>query len=370
MHARCIGPGIADLTGKFTTHGIRNTLLAGFDFYYQYGHYDANVYFPASINIYTPIYGQPFTPPDPAADFVVHNGQHAYGTYLQDQIALPGHLFALAGLRLDRVDSYNNGYSPASSDVHDHPAPTPRAGLLWQPVQAASVYFSYSGNYGATPLGAVTANGKPLPPQSAQQYEFGIKTEWLHRRLSATTSVYQITKQNIPTTDPSNPIFSVAIGQARSRGVEWDLSGQITSNWRVIGGYSYIDAITTKDNNVPSLAGLRFPGAPTNSGSLWSVYEVPRPKLRGLRFGAGVVGRSREVAYESPGGVTFLTDRIPGFAIVNAMTAYTWHWERATLSAQLSINNLLNHTYFSAVNPSQAMPGAPITVMPAIRVEF
>ena len=179
------------------------------------------------------------------------------------------------------------------------------------------MYFSYSGNYGATPLGAVTADGKPLPPQSAQQYEFGVKTEWLHRRLSATTSIYQITKQNIP-----------------------------------------------------SLEGLRFQGAPTNSGSLWSVYEVPGRKLKGLRFGAGVVGRTREVAYESPDGVTFLTDRIPGFAIVNAMTAYTWHWERTTLSAQLNINNLLNHRYFSAVNPSKAMPGAPIIVMPAIRVDF
>ena len=52
------------------------------------------------------------------------------------------------------------------------------------------------------------------------------------------------------------------------------------------------------------------------------------------------------------------------------MTAYTWHWERTTLSAQLNINNLLNHRYFSAVNPSQAMPGAPMIMLPAIRVDF
>ena len=360
----------ADLTGKFTIHGIQNTVLAGFDYYYQDGHYDANFFFPAPINIYNPVYSQPFDPPDPANNFVVHNGQQAYGAYFQDQITLPAHLFLLAGLRFDRVDTYNNGYDPAASSIHDSPAPTPRAGILWQPLQAASIYFSYSGNYGATPLGSVTPDGKPLPPQSAQQYEFGVKTEWLNRRLSATTSIYQITKQNIPTTDPSNPLYSVAIGEARSRGFELDVSGQITPNWKIIGGYSYIDCITTKDDNLPSLAGLRFPGAPTNSGSLWSVYELPGPRLKGLRFGAGVVGRTSEVAYESPDGVTYLTDRIPGFAIMNAMVAYTWHWERATLSAQLNIDNLLNHRYFSAVNPGSAMPGAPITVMPAIRVNF
>jgi len=361
---------IADLTDKFTIHGVKNTLLAGLDFYYQYGRYDANLYFPAPINIFKPIYGQPFIPPDPANDTFVHNGQQAYGAYLQDQVALPARLFLLAGFRFDRVNSYNSGYGPSSSSIHDRPAPTPRAGILWQPVQTASVYFSYSGNYGATPLGAITPDGKPLPPQSAQQYEFGVKTEWLNKRLSATTSIYQITKQNIPTTDPSNPIFSVAIGEARSRGFEVDVSGQITPNWKIIGGYSYIDGVVAKDDNVPSLAGLRFPGAPRNSGSFWSVYEIPGPKLKGLRFGAGVVGRTSEVAYESPDGVTNLTDRIPGFAIVNAMMAYTRHFERATLSAQLNINNLLDHTYFSAVNPSRAMPGAPTTMMPAIRVEF
>jgi iron complex outermembrane recepter protein len=362
---------VADLTGKFTIYGIQNTVLAGFDDYYQSGHYEANLYLPSPINIFNPIYGQPpILPPDPAGDTLVRNGQKAYGAYLQDQIALPGHLFLLAGLRFDRVDNYNNGYAPSTSNIHDRPSPTPRAGILWQPVQAASVYFSYSGNYGATPLGAVTADGRPLPPQSAQQYELGVKTEWLNGRLSATTSIYQITKQNIPTTDPSNPIFSVAVGEARSRGFELDVSGQITPNWKVIGGYSYIDSITTKDNNAPSLAGLRFPGAPANSGSFWSVYEIPGHKFKGLRFGAGVVGRTREVAYESPNGVTFLTDRIPGFANVNAMAAYTWHWERASLSAQLNISNLLDGTYFSAVNPSQAMPGAPISVIPAIRLDF
>ena len=259
---------VADLTGKFSVHGIKNTLLAGFDYYYQDGRYDANLYFPAPINIYNPVYGQPYLPPDPANDFAVHNGQQAYGGYLQDQVALPSHLFLMAGLRLDRVDTYNNGYDPTASNVHDRPSPTPRAGILWQPIQSASLYFSYSGNYGATPLGAVTPDGKPLPPQSAQQYEFGVKTEWLNRRLSATASVYQIKKQNIPTTDPSNPLYSVAVGEARSRGFEADVSGQITANWKIIGGYSYIDCITTKDDSIPSLAGLRFPGAPTNSGSL------------------------------------------------------------------------------------------------------
>ena len=360
---------VADVMGRFNALGMKHSVLAGFDYYSQDGHYDANTYFPASINIYNPVYGQPYTPPDPADDFFVHNGQTAYGAYLQDQVALPKNLYLLAGVRFNWVNTFNNGYGQATS-VTDHPTPTPRVGLLWQPRSFVSVYGSYTSNYGATPLGSLTPDGKTLPPESAQQYEVGIKTEWLQKRLVGTASIYQITKQNIPTADPANPAYSIAIGEARSRGFELDLSGQISSGWKIIGGYSYINALVTKDNNTPTLAGLRFPNAPYNSGSLWSVYEVQRGAAKGLKLGAGVVGRSGQLNYESPDGVTYLTDRIPGFAIVNFMAGYSWQFEKLKLTGQLNINNLFDKTYFTSVNPSQAMPGAPITVVPALRVEF
>lgn len=233
-----------------------------------------------------------------------------------------------------------------------------------------SVYGSYTSNYGATPLGSLTPDGKTLPPESAQQYEIGVKSEWLQKRLVATASIYQITKQNIPAADPSNPAYTIAIGAARSRGFELDVSGQIAPGWRIIGGYSYINAVTTKDTNTPSLAGLQFPDAPYDSGSVWTVYELQKGRLKGLNFGGGLVARTGQVAYESPDGITYLTDRIPGFAVVNLMTSYGWQFEKVRLNAQLNINNLFDKTYFTSVNPSQAMPGAPFSVMPALRLEF
>jgi iron complex outermembrane recepter protein len=360
---------VTDLLGKFEALGVKNSVLFGFDDYYQAGHYTANFDSPPSINIYNPIYNQPYTPPDSANEVYVSNGQHAYGLYVQDQVTLPAHLFLLAGFRFDRVTTYNTGYSQSSA-VYDQPSPTPRFGILWQPLQQVSLYASYAGNYGATPLGYLTSDGKTLPPESDQQYEFGVKTEWFNKRLSATTSVYRITKRNVPAADPSNPAFTIAIGEALSKGVELDVSGQITSNWRIIGGYSYIGSYVTADNNTPSLAGLRFPGIPYNSGSLWTVYEFPGPRFKGLKFGGGVLSRSGELAWESPTGTSYIADRIAGFAIANAMAGYTWHFEKFRLVGQLNIDNLLDKTYFGNVNPSRALPGAPITLIPSLRVEF
>ncbi|MFN8009367.1 MAG: TonB-dependent receptor [Terriglobia bacterium] len=360
---------VADVVGRFSWLGVKHSFLAGFDYYGQDGNYDANFYLPAPINIYNPVYGQPYDPPNPADDFYVHNGQTAYGTYIQDQISFPKNIFLLAGVRINWVNTYNNGYGQAT-DVTDHAVPTPRVGMLWKPQSNWSIFGSFTENYGATPLGNLTPDGNTLPPQSAQQFEAGVKSEWLQNRLVATASVYQITKQNIPTADPANPAYSIAIGEARSRGFELDVSGQLTPNWKIIGGYSYINAAITKDNNVPSLKGLPFPDVPYDSGSIWSVYEFPKGGLKGLKLGAGVVARTEQVNYESPDGVTYLTDRIPGFAIVNVMAGYTWHLETFKVSAQLNIYNLFNRTYFTSVNPSQAFPGAPITVLPSLRLEF
>jgi len=57
-------------------------------------------------------------------------------------------------------------------------------------------------------------------------------------------------------------------------------------------------------------------------------------------------------------------------AIVKVMASCGWQSERFRLNCQVNINNLFDKTYSFTANPSQAMPGAPITVQPAVRVEF
>lgn len=355
--------GIIDLTGKFDTFGVQHTLIAGVDYYHMGGGYVANFVFPPSIDIYAPIFNRPYAPPSPAGNFAVSQIENAYGVYLQDQMKLPWGIYVLAGFRYDDETLGDTGYGNPAQRVTDTPPPTPRVGVLWQPVDTASLYASYTSNYGDTALGALTVNGALLPPESAQQYEVGGKAEFLDRKLSVTASVYQLTKQNIPAADPTNPLFTIAIGAARSRGFELDATGTLAPRWQIIAGYSAIDSVTTQDTNMPSLQGLEFPGIPRQSGSLWSTYEVPSGLLKGLTFGGGIVARSGEVAWESPTGLSYQADRIGGFAIVNAMAGYDFTVDGHTLHAQINGNNILNKVYFASVNPGQAMPGAPAGVL-------
>lgn len=63
--------------------------------------------------------------------------------------------------------------------------------------------------------------------------------------MISSVSYYHLTKQNI-----SVPIagtqFSQAIGEARSQGVEIDVSGQITNSLKLIASYAYTDAVILK----------------------------------------------------------------------------------------------------------------------------
>jgi iron complex outermembrane recepter protein len=360
---------IVDLTGKFDLLGAHNTFIAGVDYYRDDGRYDANTFGLPTINIFAPVYGQPYQLPDPSTDFVVFNGEKAFGAYVQDFLELPHHLFLLAGFRYDNATTYDSGYGVVTS-VDDHPTPTPRFGVLWQPRPNLSLYASYTGSYGDTPLGVLTANGVPLKPESAQQYEAGIKSEWLDKRLTATVAVYQVTKENIPAPDPHNPAYSITIGQARSRGVELDVTGQLAPGWKVIAAYSYIDAITTDDPSTPSYQGLRFANVPFNSASLWSTYDFDKGVLGGLRLGIGVQARGQELDYESPTGVSYSPIAIKGFATESAMASYSWKAKKWKQSLQVNIENLSNTRYFEALGYATAYPGAPFAINVTLRVSY
>jgi len=371
---------VADIPGKFSLGPVKNTFLAGFDFYRESGGWLGNQSLtPAAINIYSPVYNQSYGTQDPSGDIWATQLWDEYGAYAQDVVELPKKIFILAGLRMNWAEEQENittasPYSYSPNSIHDRPT-TPRAGLLWQPNEHVSLYSSYTSNYGASALFAFTANGAPLAPESANQVEFGIKTEWLDRRLSASTAVYRIIKHNIPTADPKNPIYTIAIGTARTQGIEFDLSGQVTHTLRLIGGYSSLQAMTTSDNNFPSMQGLPFPSVPHNLASLWGVWEPRNRTLRGLKLGGGMQTRSGEQAYEydvDPNTFNpyYLADRIPSFAIVNFMAGYERAIGKVRIRGQINVDNFLNRRYFTNVNPNQAMPGAPFALMPALQIKF
>ncbi len=138
----------------------------------------------------------------------------------------------------------------------------PSASLVVKPTHASSLYFSYAESTNSfTNLTAVTRDGTTVDPEHARAYELGAKAEFLDAKLLATVAIFQITKNNVAASDPTDPNFSVNSGTQRSRGFEFELNGQPVPGSRLNLNYAYTDArITDAPGGVN--VGNRFYGVP------------------------------------------------------------------------------------------------------------
>lgn len=64
-----------------------------------------------------------------------------------------------------------------------------------------------------------------------------------------TGAVYQLTKTNNLTADPTNPLAQVPAGEIRARGVELEAKAALNANINLTASYTYTDAEYTKDTN-------------------------------------------------------------------------------------------------------------------------
>ncbi len=344
-----------NITGSFQTLGLEHTILIGGDYYNLTTTGDFLDGPLNSVDIFNPVFST--GPAVVSAEFPIDNHKERFGIYIQDQIALPFNLYLMAGGRFDFVKVEDN----IRNAKQDEEALKPRVGLLWQPLSQLSFYGSYVESFGSDDFFIVNPDGTTLDPDTAQQWEGGMKAELFDGRLQGTLAFYHLTKQNISTPDSLIAGFSRAVGEARNRGIELDVTAEILPGWQTIGAYSYIDSEITKGNK-----GNRFANVPRHGGSFWTTYEIQEGNLRGLTLGTGVVARSEREADNAN------TVQLPGYALVHLLSRYSWTLGSSRMTAQLNVDNLFNKEYFpSSFNGRNRIDtGAPRTFLGSLRVEF
>jgi iron complex outermembrane receptor protein len=366
--------GNLELTGKFDTGMLGHTVLLGGDYQnllLRERYAFSSTLFP--IDIFNPMHGLvDQNAVDPATLTKLTRTESWYGLYLQDLVKLPYGFFLLAGARYDNA-KLDIATDPGGGTPTHNGRANPRVALLWQPRAELSLYANYTENFGApnSSFGTVPVN----KPQVAKQKEVGVKTELFDGRLRGSVALFEITKNNLAIFDPTNPpSLTSLIGEARSRGVELDLAGEILPGWSVIGNYAYIDVRTTKDQAddfaggvTTGAQGKRFPGIPLHGGSLWTTYRFDeRTMVQGLTVGAGMLARSSHPA-DADNTIT-----VPGYAIANLMSSYQWRWGGTQMTAQLNVQNLFDTDYFQTGSFGNLFifPGAPRTFVGMIKMEL
>lgn len=346
-----------NLTGHFSTGGFDHTLLTGI----EYEDYDYKSIIQRSsaaagtypIDIFDPVYGQP----RPALTRTpTHDKENlkTYAAFVQDQVALTERLKVLAGARFERFEHDYQNYVGKSWQAADN-AVTPRVGVIYDLTDTVAVYADAARSF--KPNTGASREGGGFAPEKGKSYEMGIKWEALDRQLSVDAAIYQIEKKNVLTPDPVDSAFNVAAGQVRSRGFDLNVAGNLTPEWRVIGGYAYVDAEVTRDNTLRS--GTRLMNIPRNSFSLLNVYEFQDGALKGLGLGAG--GKYVDQRAGQTANTAFSMD---AYTVVDLLGYYKVN-ERVRLN--LDVKNLFNREYEEgAFGNIYAYPGAPRTVQVGI----
>lgn len=355
-----------NLTGKFNTAMLEHSMLWGFDYFVIDNGGGANACcaaYPrgANFNIYNPTYltAAPDITLTPSDKF----NQEWYGLYIQDQIKLPFNLYGNVGLRYDHAIGRNETQNLTNTDDS---RVSPRGGLLWRPMEWLSVYGNYTENFGPSNTLFFRAPDQPaLPPQTAEEWELGAKTEFFDGRLAASFAYFDLTRKNMSVIDPNNPSISRAIGEQESRGYEFETSGEILPGWRIIGAYTHMPYANINDDGAGGDTGKRMFNTPRNFGSLWNTYEFQDAVLRGLKVGGGVL------AADQSQGRNQNDFQLPGYVTMNMLASYGLNVGKSKVTLQLNANNLLDKTYYTGTNTDTRVGiGSPRTFLGSVKVEF
>lgn len=360
----------AELQGTLRTGAIEHELLFGlesFRFSMDSIMLRANptAARPYAIDIYNPVYGQLQPVPGRNTDTLEHQRNTAF--YMQDAIKLAPEWRLVAGVRVDNYRQSLENRIAGTTARQDPSSTSPRIGLSWLPTPQWTFYANAGRSFRPNVGSDVAAQG--FEPETGRALELGTKWESADRRMGATAALFDIRKRNVLTTDPVNAGYSTAAGEIRSRGFEFDLAGQLTTNWRLNASLVLNDVEITKDNTLA--IGGRLLNVPRVNGSVLAVYE--NAFANGQRYGIG-------------GGVTHVGKRLgqartqadakaatPSFELPSYTTAkLVAYWRiNPALRVTLDVDNLFDSTYYaSSYSRLWVTPGTARTITVGLQAKF
>jgi len=225
-----------------------------------------------------------------------------WSLFAEDRLKLTEALSVVGGVRMerDRVSRYTFVYTgdaitgevPAlnggTSAAKRFRNTTWRAGIVYQPAAATSLYAQYV--TGVDPLGTLTtystaASQYAFTNATGDQIEAGIKTGFLGGRGSATLSAYKIVKHDLAAQrTPTSPIEQV--GQRSAKGIEATVRVALPAGFAIDANGTilraryddFVSGGTSYTGNVPN-------NVPQQAANLWLSWNAHRLGARaGLRY--------------------------------------------------------------------------------------
>ncbi|MCX8791095.1 TonB-dependent siderophore receptor [Vibrio parahaemolyticus] len=248
-------------------------------------------------NIYNPVVGPT---PDPGFKPFRDNTTTTTGVYVQD-VYTWGDLSVIGNVRYDSMD-LEQQKAGAGKEKLDDDKVSYRTGLVYRINYDTSVYASLARSW-QLPYAGIYINPKLAEFFHTDLKEVGAKAYLLDNALMLNAALFQIDQEQPQTNVDGDVIDKIEV---RHQGIELEARGQITKQWDISVGYSYLDAEDKATGKKPN-------DVSDHLFSLWSTYQLDD----NWRLG---------------GGVKYVGDRYAGndeavalgdYTTVDLMAAYT-----------------------------------------------
>ncbi|OLU17117.1 TonB-dependent siderophore receptor [Pseudomonas sp. PA1(2017)] len=356
---------LAEISRRLTTGSIGHRVLLGAEYSRDWWDYDAAAGASSSIDFNAPIYGSPPGPLSPAGSGRFIND--SWALYAQDELSFGAEerWRLLLGGRFDqmRASTFDQWYGLDEASQKSFNAFSPRVGLTWTPVDAVSLYASWSRSMRTELNNGILRDGQVPKPVSGEQFEIGSKLSLLEGRFAPTLAIFDIRRRDGLVSDPNDPTFtySIQVGEQRSKGWEIDLPFMITPRWRLLASYTRLDTTISKDTD-SGMQGNRLANAPRSNASLWSTYDLAT--LPGLSIG---IGANRVGEREANNANSF---SLPAYTRWDANLTYRFG-QAQRYRTQLNVQNLFDKRYYdSGGSFVPTYPGAPRMAIVSMGVTF
>ncbi|SHJ20435.1 TonB-dependent siderophore receptor [Pseudozobellia thermophila] len=329
------------VNGQFNTFGLSHKVMGGFDYSDKSYWADWNelsiVDTATPFNIYNPVYGEsPATNFDRSLPIQERNGGTPYGAsilrsyYAQDEIGLFDER-----IRLTLAGRYSNLYTQGKAETDD--VVTPRIGISADIIPSLTFYALYDQSF--LPQSGISASGEALnDPVNGKDLEGGLKGSFFDGRLRTSLGVYKINKDKILVGDPAYPNdnFSIYSGEIESKGIEFDLQGEIATGLNLILNYA--------NTNVKDKSGTLQAGHSKHVTNGWLNYGFdPLGKLKG--FGISL-GYQYQVDRSTWAWAADNQSDLPDYFRLDGALS----WQNPHFRVQFNINNILDEYLYAGAN--------------------
>lgn len=294
----------------------------------------------------------------------VVDNQDTYSAYVANVFTPVSGLNIMAAVRYESNDFKGGVLYGSDVQPYKQSAFSPKFGVVYEIIKDQfSVFGNYQNSFKSNGYYATDISGTSAlsDPETANQFEGGLRGSLFNGRVNATLSYYNIKVKNslVATGAYTGGFQSVQTqaGELLSKGVELEVNAYLLKGLSLVGGVSYNDSEYLQSD--PTTIGRR-PGTAGSPwlASLYASYQILDGNLKGFGLGLGgnYANDHREInnsIVDVNGSVTgeniFI---LPKYLVLNASAFY----DTKKFRIGVKVDNFTNQQYwvgFTTANPQQ-----------------